>query len=48
VKNKIRRGMWVHPVICGRRNDGLLGAVFEDLRRDEAKFLNYFRISADS
>jgi hypothetical protein len=47
-KEKRRRKMWVHDIICGRRNNGLFWTIFEDLRRDEAKFLNYFMKSVNS
>jgi hypothetical protein len=33
-----RRRMWAHPVTCDKRNNGLFWTIFEDLRRDEAKF----------
>jgi hypothetical protein len=33
------RKMWGDPIICDGRNNGLFWAVFEDLRRDEEKFL---------
>jgi len=39
--------MWAHPVICDERNIGLFWTIFEDLRRDEAKF-NCFRMYVDS
>ena len=38
-----RRKMWVHTVIRDGRNIGL-----ENMRRDKAKFLNYFRKSLGS
>jgi hypothetical protein len=47
-KKKRRRNVWVHPIICDTRNKGLLLTVFGDLRRDEAKFFNYFRMCEDS
>jgi hypothetical protein len=47
LKKKIRK-MWVHPIIGDRRNKGLFWTIFEDLRRDEAKFFNYFRMSVAS
>ena len=47
-EREIRRKMGVHTVICDRRNNGLFWTIFEDMRRDEAKFLNYFRMSVDS
>ena len=33
-----RRKMWVHPVICDGRNIGLFWAIFENMRREKAKF----------
>lgn len=33
-----KKRMWPHPVICDRRNNGLFWIIFEDLRRDKAKF----------
>jgi hypothetical protein len=39
------RERWMHPIICDRRKNGLFWTIFEDLRRDETKFLNYFRMS---
>jgi hypothetical protein len=47
-KEKEKREIWLHPTLCDRRNNGLLWTIFEDLRRDEAKFFNYFRMSVDS
>jgi hypothetical protein len=40
LKKKRRRKMWVHPIISDRQNKGLFWSIFEDLRRDEAKFFN--------
>jgi hypothetical protein len=37
-KEERRRKSWVHHVICDGRKNGLFWTVFEDLRRDEAKF----------
>jgi hypothetical protein len=39
--------MWMHPVICDGRDNGLFWTLFEDLKRDEA-FFNYFRMCVDS
>jgi hypothetical protein len=47
-KQKRRRKMWVKPIICDRGNNRLFWTVFEDLRRDEAKFFNCFRMSVKS
>ena len=32
----------MHTVICDWGDSGVFWAVFEDLRRDEAKFFNHF------
>jgi len=34
--------MWPHPIIYDRRNNGWFCIIFEDLRRDKAKFLKLF------
>jgi hypothetical protein len=36
------------PIMCDRRNNGLFWTIFKNLRGDEAKFFNYFRMSVDS
>jgi hypothetical protein len=33
-----KKKMWPHPIICDTRNNGLFWIIFEDLRRDKAKF----------
>jgi hypothetical protein len=43
-----RTETWVHPIICDRRKNRLFWTIFEDLRRDEAKIFNYFRMPVDS
>jgi hypothetical protein len=44
---KEMKKMWLHPIICDRRNNGLCWTVCEDLRRDGATFCNYFGMSVD-
>ena len=44
---KEKRRMWAHPVMCDKRHNGLFWTIFENLRKDEAKF-NCFRMSVDS
>ena len=43
-----KRHVWVHPINERREKVGLLYTLFEDLRRDENKFFNYFRMSIAS
>jgi hypothetical protein len=38
-RRRRRRKMCVNLMVCDRRNNGLVWTAFEDLRRDEAKFL---------
>jgi hypothetical protein len=38
----------VHPLICCRPLKGQFYTLFEDLRANEAKFFNYFRMSSRS
>jgi ribosomal protein L16 Arg81 hydroxylase len=41
-KNRIH---WVHPINEKREEVGLFYTLFQDLRKDEKKFFNYFRMS---
>ena len=43
-----RRKMCVHRRICDGRNIELFWGIFENMRRDKAKFFNYFRMSLGS
>ena len=47
LKKKMEGGrkMGAQPVICDRRNSGLFWTIFEDLRREKAKF---FKVVLDS
>lgn len=42
------RLVWIHPINLRRNEVGALCTLFEDLRNDEAKFFNYFRMSVSS
>lgn len=44
-KNRI---LWVHPINDRRDEVGLFNTLFNDLRNDENKFFNYFRMSIAS
>jgi hypothetical protein len=46
-KKKRRRKIWVHPVICDRRNKGLFWYICEDIKREEARLFTYFRMSVN-
>ncbi|CAH1964555.1 unnamed protein product, partial [Acanthoscelides obtectus] len=45
---KRNRLHWVHPINERREETGLFHTLFEDLRNDEKKFFNYFRMSMAS
>ena len=44
-KYRQNRIHWVHPINEKREEAGLFYTLFEDLRNDEKKFYNYFRMS---
>lgn len=39
---------WVHPINLRREEVGIFYTLFEDLRNDDRKFFNYFRMSVGS
>ncbi|CAH1998914.1 unnamed protein product [Acanthoscelides obtectus] len=47
-RQKRNRLHWVHPINERREETGLFHTLFEDLRNDEKKFFNYFRMSMAS
>ncbi|XP_018328718.1 protein ANTAGONIST OF LIKE HETEROCHROMATIN PROTEIN 1-like [Agrilus planipennis] len=47
-RQRRKRLHWVHPINQKREEVGLFYTLFEDLRNDERKFFNYFRMSAGS
>lgn len=42
---KKKRSMWVHPINQKRANFGEFHHLFNDLKEDETKFFQYFRMS---
>lgn len=44
-KNRL---IWVHPINERRREAGAFHTLFEELRQDDTKFFNYFRMSVSS
>lgn len=47
-RQKRNRLHWVHPINRRREEAGLFRILFEDLRNDQTKFFNYFRMSMSS
>ncbi|KDR11617.1 hypothetical protein L798_13943 [Zootermopsis nevadensis] len=50
-RKKSKRGnrmYWVHPINQRRVEIGVFYTLFEELRRDENNFFNYFRMSISS
>lgn len=45
---KKKRKYWVHPYVSARALQGAFARDFMDLRGDEVKFFNYFRMSQKS
>lgn len=44
-KKKRKRSMWIHPINQKRAKLGEFQHLFEDLKEDEKKFFQYFRMS---
>lgn len=44
-KTKRKRSMWVHPINQKRAQLGEFHHLFKDLKEDEKKFFQYFRMS---
>lgn len=44
-KEKRKKKMWVHPILLERKSYGIFYTLFEDLKKDETKFFNFFRMS---
>ncbi|KAG8313148.1 hypothetical protein J6590_010241 [Homalodisca vitripennis] len=48
-KKKRNRSVWIHPVVVQKRNIlGHFNTLFLELRVDEEKFFNYFRMSVST
>ena len=44
-KKRHRRRLWIHPLIAERSKTGAFNTLFHELRQDNMKFFNYFRMS---
>lgn len=47
-RKRKNRLIWVHPINKRREEVGAFYTLFPDLRNDEEKFFNYFRMSISS
>lgn len=47
-KRKKNRMQWIHPINMKRNEAGAFFVLFEDLRNDNDKFFNYFRMSMNT
>lgn len=48
MKEKRKRKMWVHPILLERETYGVFHTLFEELKKDETKFFNFFRMTQES
>jgi hypothetical protein len=44
-KKKRKHKFWIHPLLNARQERDMFYTAFNDLRNDESKFFNYFRMS---
>lgn len=44
-KERRVKKLWVHPMLSVREQYGEFHTLYEDLRKDEAKFYDYFRMN---
>lgn len=47
-KKKRNRSVWIHPLVQKRNILGHFNTLFLELREDEEKFFNYFRMSVST
>jgi len=47
-RRKKQRNVWVHPLLQSRYLEGAFFVLFQQLKEDETKFFNYFRMSVSS
>lgn len=47
LQNK-KKKLWVHPILLERESYGVFHTLMEDLKKDERKFYNFFRMTHDS
>jgi len=48
LRNQQRRQFWVHPINSERQSHGHYFQSYKQLRKDNVKFFNYFRMSISS
>lgn len=48
LRNQQRRQFWVHPINSERQSHGHYFQLYKQLRKDNVKFFNYFRMSISS
>lgn len=48
LRNQQRRQLWVHPINSERQSHGHFFQLYKQLRKDNVKFFNYFRMSISS
>lgn len=44
----VKRKYWIHPIVSQRHNLGAYRTLMGQLRSDDVKFFNYFRMSQSS
>lgn len=47
-RRQIKRKYWIHPIINKREQLGTFYTLYNELRHDENKFFNFFRMSTAS
>nr|CAH7722547.1 unnamed protein product [Callosobruchus chinensis] len=47
-RRKIKRKYWIHPINQSREYNETFHTLFQELRCDESKFFNFFRMSVAS
>lgn len=47
-KQNKRKKLWIHPIISQRHLQGAFVLLYSNLREDERKFFNYFKMSIKS
>ena len=47
-KRRRKRYFWVHPINVSRLTTGIFYTLMDDLKNDDRKFFNYFRMSKGS
>lgn len=47
-KEKRKKKFWVHPILLEREGYGVFYTLFENLKKDETKFFNFFRMNIET